>query len=491
ARRRRALAEVVGQLGHEYAPRRLLAVAVRSIDASPLRTELVQTLLARRIADGITSPECVGEESVDPDFQRAARRAVRAEISRLADRATTWTDDRRLQSLASVGSAAPAALADLLMDVQESLSSRCLAALALARCDARSYWVAEDGRPSAYVRQVLDTGEPVLKLAMLYGAAAQGCHDAAFVAEISRFTREDAFDSDLIQAGLYFLYALPQSVIDRDPEPMTACLEEFLQLGHSGQVLYNASELLKRLQDPSEARKHLEIFRSDPGFHSYWMLIGLMNNLTRLDAAARVAEVRALLEPVLSSAGGEDAYPPQVRGLAAWYWRDQFSAWPDGVDRDALLELIRQSTDEVHTKNVDADNYAQRSGAEILALLADPKALPQLERLLNHHNESVRMVAAIAVGQGNYQGGRDALAKLAARDEEYAAFGAAWALKALGDPRSRPTFVRLVRCGNLVLAAPSLAALREITEVRVADFEPKTPSEWRLRAAAWQARLAE
>ena len=422
---------------------------------------------------------------LDSMLMRAACRFARSELIRLVKRGTEWTDYRALSSFFPMGTYAVPALAAAFFDEDLPVAPRALAAVALGRLDAREFWVGDGDRLHARLRGILDSDRTDLKHGLLFGAACFGHASRPFVRDIAEFTRVDA-SGLLIQSGLYYLYSLPQPNIEASRDELVACVEEFGS-GYFQTALYNASELLARLKSPELARSLAEEIANEPTFASYWLFVAIMANFSSQQGAEAEARIRPLLEWAL----GPDQEIPQLEALGLWYWRERYGGDPAGSDVAAILEAVRESVGTTYLENDDPDNYAQRSGVEILALLGDPEAAGIIGRMLKHENEAVRMAAGMAAGNGSYEALVPALREAMREKQEYSSFGAAWGLKLLANRDCLTYFAGLLESGNAVLMPAALGCLRELTKQKLDPTIPKGSAAWRRRGRAWRAQLAK
>ncbi len=458
---------------------------LRQIDDEEQRVlvagEVLEALLDRWNGEAAILDATAG---ADPALRRAARGVVRLRLLDLVGRGTLMTEHRVLAAFSALGPLGADLLAEIAADESGYSASRVLALGALARTDARSTFVDDEGRPAVIWSTLLDDESDALKLAVLYGVAFRGIDSRPMMAELARYVRQDAFNEYTIEAALYALHARGAGKLAGLEAEVDLCLDEFLDSLYSQRVRFHAAQLLAARGPAGRTETALGMIAEDPCFSSYWLLAAVLNGLESLPEADRAAVEKRGLELALREQG-----PPQLRALAVWYLRKIGRELPEGLDVAALMKEVRDSIAVVVTRDRDPDYYAMRSGLEILAYLGDRELIPIIREHLDHESEAVRMVAALAAGQGGFSELRDDVARLLEKPFEYAAYGAARALDTLGDPRGPRWLADYLASGNACLMPGALDALRRHRGKVLEATVPESSSDWRRRSRLWRHEL--
>lgn len=144
-------------------------------------------------------------------------------------------------------------------------------------------------------------------MALVYAASAAGVSSPAFVAEIARYTREDAFNAMQIEAGLYFLAALTDAQIADARDKVTDCAREFTH-GYDERVLWNGGIVLGRLKDPALARERIADMKESKTFGGYALFDAIVTNLAVLP---------------------KDEADPLIRDLCTWGLGQEYHKFAD------------------------------------------------------------------------------------------------------------------------------------------------------------------
>lgn len=413
----------------------------------------------------------------------SVRRFLLRELQRLDDAQVSWSDDRELGRLVWTGQAGIRCLGDVVRNEDRPSNQRGLAAIILGRIVNPGDWVGgTDGNPTQGFLQLLESGDESLKAALFYAAAAAGVQAPGFLRWVARYAVDDAMGPSVIEACLYLLYTRSDEALANSGSDVVRCALEYTD-GYPESIHYNAAVLLKRVVTPELARKRLELLRESRVFGNYFLFDAVLKGLTG-KSEALTQDREALLR------WGLQQKMPQIRAAAYLRWvADSGEDAPMSGDRADLLEQLSSSVSRVHSSEEDADCYAQRGGVFSLAALGGEEAESILKGLLTHPNEAVRMASAMAIGDHDLTSLKSDLRARLSGEGEFAVFGAAYALKKMGDAAARPAFVRILRSGNWVLMRPSLVNLRSLDGRSRAPDIPSTQADWRKRATLHEQPL--
>ncbi len=421
-----------------------------------------------------------GKEGIEA-LPTAALQFARKKLDELVAIAALTSDFGALGKFASLGPYALPALAKIAGDKNAGQGQRALAMSALARINSQSFWVTDSGTLTAKMTDLLDAAPENVKVNALFSMAYLGLTGPESIKAIKTFVMRDAYSAETIQGALYFLYTLPDAVAKREEQLLQEVAREYLDGSYSQIVRYNAALLLARINVAALAEQVCGMIREEPDFASYWALAALINRSADIPEPNRATLIDRINAWVLES---KDAVP-QLKALAVWYQLDQKKPLPEGMTPLATTKAVRTSIATNYTANEDPSHLSIRSGLDILAHLRDPKIIQPLRLALTHRSEAVRMAAGLAGGASGIKELDDDLYKASGNRNEFAAFGATWGLKDLGDARASTWFAHYLLNGNACLMPASLNGLRALTGKKVADSIPSNPEEWRIRGRAW------